>query len=68
VSNIPPKLLPYKFRDKGDAWVEGPNGERFRGRYWAAGLLVWRRVLVTLLQHRIAWSHFVGRRAGWVIS
>ena len=60
MSDIPPKLPPYKFRDRGDAWVEGPNGERFWGRYGAAGLLVWHRELGILLQHRIAWSHFGG--------
>lgn len=47
-------------RDPGDAWVYGPDGEKFWGRFGAAGLLVWHRKLGVLLQHRIGWSHFGG--------
>jgi 8-oxo-dGTP pyrophosphatase MutT (NUDIX family) len=47
-------------RDAGDAWVFGPNGEKFWGRFGAAGLLVWHRSLGILLQHRVGWSHFGG--------
>jgi 8-oxo-dGTP diphosphatase len=46
--------------NSGDAWVEGPNGERFWGRFGAAGLLVHDRLRGVLLQHRAAWSHFGG--------
>jgi len=41
----------------GDAWVYGPDGARFWGRYGAAGLLVHHRELGVLLQHRALWSH-----------
>jgi 8-oxo-dGTP diphosphatase len=41
----------------GDAWVYGPDGRRFWGRYGAAGLLVHHHELGVLLQHRAAWSH-----------
>ena len=56
----PPPLPPYAQRDKGDAWVYGPGGERYWGTYGAAGLLVWHRTLGVLLQHRVGWSHFGG--------
>jgi 8-oxo-dGTP diphosphatase len=56
---IPP-LPPYPVRDPGDAWVFGPNGEKFWGRFGAAGLLIWHRDLGVLLQHRVGWSHFGG--------
>ncbi|MFT4123910.1 MAG: NUDIX domain-containing protein [Microbacteriaceae bacterium] len=54
-----PPLPPPHLRDPGDAWVEGPDGERFWGRFGAAGLLVHHEGTV-LLQHRVAWSHFGG--------
>jgi 8-oxo-dGTP pyrophosphatase MutT (NUDIX family) len=44
----------------GDAWVEGPNGERYWGRFGAAGLLVLDRYRGVLLQHRAEWSHHGG--------
>jgi 8-oxo-dGTP pyrophosphatase MutT (NUDIX family) len=47
-------------RDSGDAWVEGPDGRRFWGRYGAAGLLVHDEAAGILLQHRAEWSHFGG--------
>ena len=56
----PPALPPYAQRDPGDAWVFGPNGEKFWGRFGAAGLLVWNRDSGILLQHRVGWSHFGG--------
>lgn len=44
----------------GDAWVDGPNGERYWGRFGAAGLLVHDARRGILLQHRAGWSHFGG--------
>jgi 8-oxo-dGTP diphosphatase len=58
--SFPPPLPPPGKRDPGDAWVEGPDGQRFWGRFGAAGLLVWDRSRGILLQHRVAWSHFGG--------
>ncbi|MEV8215444.1 NUDIX domain-containing protein [Leifsonia sp. NPDC077715] len=46
--------------DSGDAWVEGPDGQRFWGRFGAAGLLVHDLRRGVLLQHRADWSHFGG--------
>lgn len=46
--------------NSGDAWVEGPDGERFWGRFGAAGLLVHDSRRGILLQHRADWSHFGG--------
>ncbi|MBB2966426.1 MULTISPECIES: NUDIX hydrolase [Leifsonia] len=46
--------------NSGDAWVEGPQGERFWGRFGAAGLLVHDLQRGILLQHRADWSHFGG--------
>jgi 8-oxo-dGTP diphosphatase len=45
-------------RDPGDAWVVAPNGERFWGRFGAAGLLAFDPERGVLLQHRVSWSHF----------
>ncbi|MWB98384.1 NUDIX hydrolase [Agromyces seonyuensis] len=44
----------------GDGWVEGPSGERYWGRFGAAGLLLHDRERGILLQHRAHWSHFGG--------
>lgn len=44
----------------GDAWVEGPDGRRFWGRFGAAGLLAWHPEAGILMQHRAEWSHFGG--------
>lgn len=44
----------------GDAWVEGPDGDRYWGRFGAAGLLVVSPDFEVLLQHRAEWSHFGG--------
>ena len=60
VSNSAPPLPPPGSRDPGDAWVYGDNGEKFWGRFGAAGLLVWHPELGILLQHRAGWSHFGG--------
>jgi 8-oxo-dGTP diphosphatase len=55
----PPGFLPPPhLRDAGDAWVEGPDGRRFWGRFGAAGLLLWHPAHGVLLQHRAKWSHF----------
>lgn len=47
-------------RDPGDAWVIAESGERYWGRFGAAGLLVVDAERGVLLQHRVAWSHFGG--------
>ncbi|BDZ66186.1 NUDIX domain-containing protein [Agromyces mangrovi Wang et al. 2018] len=44
----------------GDAWVYGPDGTRFWGRYGAAGLLLHDPARGVLLQHRAEWSHHGG--------
>lgn len=48
---------PFGPRDPGDAWVVAPGGERYWGRFGAAGLLVVDAARGVLLQHRVAWSH-----------
>ncbi len=47
-------------RDPGDAWVVAESGERYWGRFGAAGLLVVDPERGILLQHRVGWSHFGG--------
>lgn len=49
---------PHGPRDPGDAWVVAPTGERYWGRFGAAGLLALDPQRGVLLQHRVAWSHF----------
>ena len=46
--------------NSGDAWVVSPEGERYWGRYGAAGLLVVDADRRVLLQHRVEWSHHGG--------
>lgn len=46
--------------DSGDAWVVAETGEKYWGRYGAAGLLAVDARRGVLLQHRVAWSHFGG--------
>jgi 8-oxo-dGTP pyrophosphatase MutT (NUDIX family) len=45
-------------RNPGDAWVIAPTGERYWGRFGAAGLLALDPDRGVLLQHRVSWSHF----------
>lgn len=47
-------------RDPGDAWVVTESGERYWGRFGAAGLLAVDAQRGVLLQHRVGWSHFGG--------
>lgn len=47
-------------RNPGDAWVVADSGERYWGRFGAAGLLAVDAERGILLQHRVAWSHFGG--------
>ncbi|RAZ31787.1 NUDIX domain-containing protein [Microbacterium sp. SMR1] len=49
---------PHGPRDPGDAWVVAPSGERYWGRFGAAGLLAIDPEWGVLLQHRVSWSHF----------
>ncbi|MFD4959871.1 NUDIX domain-containing protein [Microbacterium sp. NPDC058389] len=49
---------PHGPRDPGDAWVVAPSGERYWGRFGAAGLLAVDPQRGVLLQHRVSWSHF----------
>lgn len=48
---------PHGPRDPGDAWVVAETGERYWGRFGAAGLLAYDPDRGVLLQHRVAWSH-----------
>ncbi|WP_309128725.1 NUDIX domain-containing protein [Microbacterium sp.] len=61
---IPPEpgepRRPQGPRDSGDAWVVAPTGEKYWGRYGAAGLLAVDAHRGVLLQHRVGWSHFGG--------
>lgn len=57
MSMMPPPLPPEHLRDPGDAWVVGPDGQRYWGRFGAAGALVWHPPRGVLLQLRAAWSH-----------
>ncbi|MCM3696351.1 NUDIX domain-containing protein [Microbacterium oleivorans] len=47
-------------RDPGDAWVLADSGEKYWGRFGAAGLLAHDPARGILLQHRVSWSHFGG--------
>lgn len=47
-------------RNPGDAWVIAPSGEKYWGRFGAAGLLAVDTDRGILLQHRVSWSHFGG--------
>ena len=49
---------PHGPRDPGDAWVVAPTGEKYWGRFGAAGLLAVDAERGVLLQHRVSWSHF----------
>ncbi|WES65733.1 NYN domain-containing protein [Microbacter sp. GSS18] len=51
---------PHGPRNPGDAWVVAPTGERYWGRFGAAGLLAVDPARGVLLQHRVSWSHFGG--------
>ncbi|MGZ0711126.1 NUDIX domain-containing protein (plasmid) [Coraliomargarita sp. W4R53] len=55
-----PAGVPQGPRDPGDAWVVSPSGERYWGRFGAAGLLALDVQRGVLLQHRVSWSHFGG--------
>jgi 8-oxo-dGTP pyrophosphatase MutT (NUDIX family) len=47
-------------RDPGDAWVVAASGEKYWGRFGAAGLLAVDARRGVLLQHRVGWSHYGG--------
>lgn len=47
-------------RDPGDAWVVTDAGDRYWGRFGAAGLLAHDPARGVLLQHRVSWSHHGG--------
>ena len=47
-------------RDSGDAWATAPDGQRYWGRFGAAGLLAFDPQRGILLQHRAGWSHHGG--------
>ncbi|PJJ55121.1 NUDIX hydrolase [Compostimonas suwonensis] len=60
MDDLRPSGPPHRPRDSGDAWVEGPDGRRYWGRFGAAGLLAHDPEAGVLLQHRAEWSHFGG--------
>ena len=60
MSILPPPLPPEHLRDPGDAWVEGPDGKKYWGKFGAAGLLVMHPPRGVLLQLRAEWSHHGG--------
>lgn len=47
-------------RNPGDAWVVADSGERYWGRFGAAGLLALDAHRGVLLQLRVGWSHHGG--------
>ncbi|WP_424464173.1 NUDIX domain-containing protein [Pseudoclavibacter helvolus] len=47
-------------RDPGDAWVYSETGQRYWGRFGAAGLVAVDPERGVLLQHRAEWSHHGG--------
>lgn len=47
-------------QNPGDAWVVAPTGEKYWGRFGAAGVLAVDPDRGVLLQHRVGWSHFGG--------
>lgn len=47
-------------RNTGDAWVTDADGNRYWGRFGAAGLLAHDPERGILLQHRADWSHHGG--------
>ncbi|PRB09693.1 NUDIX hydrolase [Microbacterium sp. MYb62] len=51
---------PEGARNPGDAWVVAETGEKYWGRFGAAGLLAFDPARGILLQHRVSWSHFGG--------
>lgn len=60
MTDTPPADFLRRPRNSGDAWVEAPTGERYWGRFGAAGLLALDAQRGVLLQHRVGWSHFGG--------
>lgn len=52
--------IPPGPRNPGDAWVTASDGNRYWGRFGAAGLLVHDPARGVLLQHRVDWSDHGG--------
>ncbi len=50
--------LQRRAHGSGDAWVHGPNGEKYWGTHGAAGLLAHHPDAGVLLQLRATWSHY----------
>lgn len=47
-------------RDEGDAWVVASDGNRYWGKFGAAGLLAVDPMRGILMQHRVSWSDHGG--------
>lgn len=59
---VPPEVQAHLrgVRDPGDAWVVAEDGNRYWGRFGAAGLLAVDPTRGVLMQHRVAWSDHGG--------
>lgn len=61
-SPVPPEVQAHLrgVRDPGDAWIVAADGNRYWGKFGAAGLLAVDPNRGILMQHRVAWSDHGG--------